>query len=253
MIDLRARLGRLPPRRREQFKRTLRRPLWGNLRRREPFSARFGYDRGTPIDRYYLRRFLHAEADAIRGVVGEISESRYVREFGGDRVTRLEVIDIDPDNPQASLTADLSVPDSLPAATFDCLLILQTLQYVADPEGALANCVRALRPGGSLLLAVPALVPHDDHEAPEDDHWRFWPAGLESLLDRVAPEGRTSVTGYGNLIAAIAALHGLAAEELRASELIHRDHRFPVVVCARLDLPREEPTASTPDSAGGGS
>jgi hypothetical protein len=31
---------------------------WGNLRRLRPFSDRYGCDRGTPIERYYIERFL---------------------------------------------------------------------------------------------------------------------------------------------------------------------------------------------------
>ena len=29
-----------------------------NLRRTTPFSSAYGFERGTPIDRYYLHRFL---------------------------------------------------------------------------------------------------------------------------------------------------------------------------------------------------
>src|ERR671925_185889 len=48
---------------------------WGNLRRTQPFSSAFGFERGTPIDRYYLDRFLQAERGAIRGAVLEIQVS----------------------------------------------------------------------------------------------------------------------------------------------------------------------------------
>jgi hypothetical protein len=35
----------------------------------EPISRAFGYDRGTPIDRYYLDRFLDEHNGDIRGRV----------------------------------------------------------------------------------------------------------------------------------------------------------------------------------------
>jgi SAM-dependent methyltransferase len=239
--DLHTRVRRLPPRRRQQLRRAVRRPIWGNLRRLEPFSASFGFDRGTPVDRFYMRHFIRAHTDALRGVAGEVSEPTYLAEFGGDRLTRIEVIDLDPANPRATLIADLSQSASLPAETFDCLVVTQTLQYIPEPERALAVCVEALRPAGSLLVAVPALAPHDTHEAPEADHWRFWPAGLLSLLRRVAPDASHTVVGYGNLVATIAFLHGLSAEELKPAELRHSDPRFPVVVCARVDMPGPRP------------
>jgi len=31
---------------------------WGDLRRLQPISHEFGYDRGLPVDRYYIERFL---------------------------------------------------------------------------------------------------------------------------------------------------------------------------------------------------
>ena len=38
--------------------RRVTRPAWlGTLRRTRPLSADFGYDRGTPIDRYDIERF----------------------------------------------------------------------------------------------------------------------------------------------------------------------------------------------------
>jgi SAM-dependent methyltransferase len=237
MIALRGQLTRLPSSRRQQLRRIRRRPRWGNLRRGTPLSATFGFDRGMPIDRFYLERFLAEEASAIQGVVGEVAESRYAVTFGGHRVDHVEVIDIDASNPHATIVADLSDAGGLPAGAFDCLLVVQTLQYTPSPEVALANCLRSLRPGGVLLLAVPALAAHDDNERPEDDHWRFWPGGVVSLLSLLAPEANSRVVAYGNLTAAIAFLHGLAAEELRDDELTRQDQRFPVVVCARVTLP----------------
>jgi SAM-dependent methyltransferase len=218
-------------------RRLLQRARWGNLRRLEPTSRRFGFERGTPIDRHHLHQFLHAEAEAIRGIVGEISESRYTDAFGGDRVQRVEVIDVDATNPRATFVADLTRPGSLPVATFDCLLVVQTLQYTHPLGDALRTCLDALTPGGTLLLALPGLTAHDSHVPVEADYWRFLPAGVDALLREAAPQARVIVNGYGNLVTAIAALHGLAAEELSPRELTHHDPGFPVLVCARVDVP----------------
>ena len=50
---------------------------FGSLRRLDPVSNVFGFDRGTPIDRYYLQSFLAGRSDRIRG------------RSAGQRVTRL--------------------------------------------------------------------------------------------------------------------------------------------------------------------
>ena len=45
----------------------IRRPaILGTLRRVEPLSAQWGFDRGTPIDRHYIELFLAAHASDIR-------------------------------------------------------------------------------------------------------------------------------------------------------------------------------------------
>ncbi|NIV33023.1 MAG: methyltransferase, partial [Anaerolineae bacterium] len=64
---------------------------FGGLRRVTPISQRFGYDRGRPIDRYYIEGFLAQHANDVRGRVLEIGDDSYTRQFGGNRVTTRDV------------------------------------------------------------------------------------------------------------------------------------------------------------------
>ena len=52
---------------------------FGSLRQVTPFSREFGYDRGQPIDRYYIEQFLSAHASDVRGHVLEIADDTYTR------------------------------------------------------------------------------------------------------------------------------------------------------------------------------
>src|SRR5690606_11879416 len=64
-------------------------PGWvrfGSLRRVTPVSERFGYDRGQPVDRYYIENFLEHHRADVRGRVLEIGDASYTRRFGGDQV-----------------------------------------------------------------------------------------------------------------------------------------------------------------------
>jgi hypothetical protein len=45
------------------------------------------------------------------------------------------------------------------------------------------------------------------------------------------------VQSFGNVLTAIAFLHGLAAEELRPDELDHRDSEYDVVIAVRAVRP----------------
>src|ERR1022692_2553351 len=66
----------------------------GELRRLEPVSSTFGFDRGTPIDRHYIERFLGRHAADIGGRVLEFGDARYTRRFGGHRVERSDVLHV---------------------------------------------------------------------------------------------------------------------------------------------------------------
>ena len=107
-----------------------RRPAWlGTLRRLEPLSEHYGRERGTPVDRYYIERFLEAERDAITGRVLEVLNRDYTERFGS-AVDRADVLDVDPSNRDATIVADLAAADAIPSDAFDCFVLTQTLQYV---------------------------------------------------------------------------------------------------------------------------
>jgi hypothetical protein len=212
------------------LRRTARRPRWGNLRRRRPLSESFGYDRGTPVDRWYIERFLAENASDVHGDVLEVGDARYTERFGGDRVTRSDVVDVDPSNDRATIVADLCERGSLPRSAFDCFVLTQTLQFLPDVATGLQNAFDALRAGGTLLVTAPTVSRLEPNQA-ERDLWRFGPAGLELALRRACPGADVRVAGYGSLVAAVASLEGLAAEELDEDELRRIDPDFPLVVC----------------------
>jgi SAM-dependent methyltransferase len=212
----------------------LNRPRWGNLRRLEPFSAYYGFDRGTPVDRFYIDGFLAAHAKDVRGAVLEVGNARYAQAFDDAAPERVEIVDIDAANSEATILADLCAAGSLPAGRFDCFILTQTLQLVSNPEAALQNAWQSLASGGVLLLSVPGIT-RADPEHVEADRWRFTAPGLDTLIARTCVDGNREVAGHGNLTSAVAFLMGLAAEELEEHELSPSDPHCAVVVCARVE------------------
>lgn len=204
---------------------------WGGLRNFDPVSERWGFDRGRPVDRYFIEAFLGRYNADIRGHCIEVMNGNYVKKFGGDRVTRCDVIDINRDNPKATLTGDLVDPKTLPRETYDCFVLTQTLPVIFDGASVIRNCFRSLRKGGVLLVTAPCLCRYSPHP---EDHWRFTDRSLERLLRDNTDCEELSIEMKGNLVAAIAFLTGLAAEELTKEELELNDVRFPVVVTARV-------------------
>lgn len=206
------------------------RPAWLlGTNRRKPLSPIWGFDRGTALDRYYIERFVADHRNDIRGRVLEVNDPRYTTKYGTG-VERGDVLDVDPTNPLATIVADLSAANPIPANTFDCFILTQTLQFIPDVPAALAHVHRILRPGGVLLATVPAVSRLAPHYGPARDYWRFTPAGCRELLYPVFGAENLTVSSYGNVRTACAFLHGLAWEELPRGVLEHHDEYFPVIV-----------------------
>lgn len=75
--------------------------------------------------------------------------------------------------------------DTAPAAAFDLVCAFEVLEHIDDDAAALAEWSTRLRPGGWLLLSVPA---HQSRYGPADElvgHFRRYdPAALDALLRR---------------------------------------------------------------------
>jgi len=213
----------------QRLRRLVRPAFLGTLRRTTPLSDHWGFERGTPIDRYYIDCFLAEHRADIRGRVLEVMDRSYTAVYGVG-VTHSDVLDIDATNPQATVVADLSTADALPPAQFDCFILTQTLQFIYDPRAALTQSHRALRPHGVLLLTVPTVSRLDRHLV---DYWRFTPAVCEAMFGEIFGREQSTVQPYGNVLASIGFLAGMAAEELSARELTTGDERFPVITAVR--------------------
>ncbi len=213
---------------------------FGSLRRVTPLSRAFGKDRGgLPIDRYYIERFLAVHAADIRGRVLEIGTDSYTRRFGGDRVARSDVLDVLEGNPKATIVADLTRADHVPSDTFDCIVLTQTLQFIYDVRTALRTLHRILKPGGVLLATAGGISQISRWDAERWGHyWNFTTGSARRLLEEAFPSGTIDVGAHGNVLAAVAFLHGMATHELRRDELDYRDPDYELVVTMRAIKPR---------------
>jgi SAM-dependent methyltransferase len=205
----------------------------------EPLSRRFGADRGRPLDRVYIERFLGAHAADVRGRVVEIYEPTYTERFGGERVTRGDVLDAAADAPRATLRGDLETGEGVPREAFDCFICTQTLSLVSDVRAALENARRALVPGGVLLATVPGISHRAGVVAEEfPDQWRFTAAGLRRLASDVFGPGSVDVSAWGNVAVAAAFLYGEAEEDVDASLLERDDPDYELVIALRAEKRR---------------
>ena len=195
-----------------------------------PLSYLWGLDRGVPIHRYYLERYLADNAADIRGHCLEFGCDLYSRKFGGAAVTKIDVLHEDGSNPAATIVADLTKRSNIPSEHFDCIICTHVLHIIDRVPAMIQELHRLLKPNGVLLVGSPFVSMHDQtvHEL-----WRFTPAGLRFILTQVFPEDGVSARGYGNSLTAAGEIRGLVSGEFSRSELDTHDPRFPVEVCAR--------------------
>jgi SAM-dependent methyltransferase len=209
---------------------------FSSLRKLEPHRRGFGAHRGQSIDRYYIEKFLAANQAEIHGNILEVQSDDYTRRFGGSRVTHSEVIDLDIANPKRTITADLTNCPEIADDRFDSILCTQTLLLIYDVPAAIRELYRILKPGGVLLATLPGIAKVCERSfigGAGEDYWRFTSASTQRLFSEAFGESNIGVTSYGNVLSAIAFLHGLVTPELTPEELDYNDPEYQMVVCVR--------------------
>jgi len=205
----------------------------GDLGGTEPISRDFGFDRGTPIDRYYIEAFLQRHRDDVHGHVLEIGDDAYSRRFGGDRIVRQDILHVHAGNPLATLVGELADPEVVTDDVYDCMIITQTLHLVWDFRAAVERLRAALKPGGVALVTVPGISQIDRGEWGVTWYWSFTHASMARLFGEVFGPPNVHVEHHGNVFAATAFLQGLAVEEVGAGKLDAVDGAYQAVITIR--------------------
>lgn len=200
--------------------------------RASPLSRQWGYDReGGPLDRHYIEQFLERHAGDIRGAVLEVQEADYTRRFGA-AVTKSDVVDLVSENAGATILSDLRRAANIGDATYDCVILTQTLHVIPQMSEVVAECHRILRPGGVLLLTAPAVSRVCLEYGRDGDFWRLTPAGARVLVEPTFG-AEVEVVPLGNAGAAAAFLVGLGRDELPAEVRAVTDIYNPALVGVR--------------------
>lgn len=200
--------------------------------RTSPLSRDWGYERGGPLDRVYIERFVHDHAADVRGAVLEVQEADYTRRFGGPAVERSDVVDLAESNPAATVITDLRAAANIPDGTYDCVILTQTLHVIAPMHDAVSECHRILKPGGVLLGTMPSVSRVCLEYGRDGDFWRVTPAGARRLFEPIFGDGVT-VTVFGNALASAAFLGGLGRSDLDEHDLSVTDIYNPTLVGVR--------------------
>jgi SAM-dependent methyltransferase len=170
----------------------------------------------------------------IRGQVLEIKHNKYTVKYGMDRVTKSDVLHPVLGNPDATIIADLTKADHLPSNVYDAIIFTQTLQVIYDIRTVIATLHRILKPGGVLLATASGMaqLSLDDFDK-WGEYWRFTSLSARLLFEEAFSAGNVTVRSYGNVLAAISFLEGLAVQDLKKHELDAVDRRYEILIAVR--------------------
>jgi len=211
---------------------------FGSLRQLKPISQVWGSERGQPIDRYYIERFLAAHAQDIRGHVLEIGTDIYTSTFGDERVTKSDVLHVAENKPEVTIIGDLTSADHIPSHAFDCIILTQTLNAIYDVSGAIRTVYRILKPGGVVLVTIPGITKISRYDMDRwGYYWSFTTKSAQRLFEATFPAENVQVEAHGNVLVAIAFLHGLATQDLSQQELDYIDQDYELLITVRVVKP----------------
>ena len=136
----------------------------------------------------------------------------------------------------ATYTCDLANAAQIPSDYYDCFLAPNTLQHLAALGPALRTMLRVVKPGGTLLASAAGLLPLITDGG---DYWRLSADGWRRVFELEWAGCDVTVEAHGNCLSVVAAMYGLAHEELSRSELDAHDPRYPVLITIRGRKPFE--------------
>lgn len=203
---------------------------FGDLNRTSPLSIAFGYDRGGPVDRYYIENFLKANSPLIKGRILEIGDNEYTLKYGGERIAQSDIFHVDETNTVAAYTGDISNAPHVPDNLYDCIIFTQTLHLIYDFKGALATCYRILKPGGHLIITVPGISHIAQDQWGEYWLWAFTAKSMKLILGEHFDKEKIKLETFGNVLVATAFLYGMGLPEISKKKMDVHDKHFQVII-----------------------
>ncbi|MFA6175409.1 MAG: FkbM family methyltransferase, partial [Phycisphaerae bacterium] len=201
-----------------------------------PVSRVFGLDRGRAIDRFYIEKFLEQNKKSITGNVLEIGGDDYTKAYG-QNVVKSDVLNA-VKGQNVTIVGDLTNRDCLPENYFNSIILTQTLNFIYDVKNTIKNAIRALRPGGTLLITTAGISQISRYDMDRwGDYWRFTSKSLQKMFAEFLPAESFDVKAHGNVAIAKAFLDGLAIEDIDKQLFEYDDNDYQVVLTVRATKP----------------
>jgi SAM-dependent methyltransferase len=152
-----------------------------------------------PIAKLVARSLVHLVADSrkfyyskVASFANEIKNMRILELGSGPKIndeyyySTKHLFDISNEFIQSDVVKEFGHPvvdatNMKFAHEFDAILCLNVLEHIYEYELAIQNIYLALKPGGTLVVAVPFAYPLHDEPG---DYWRFTEHGLRKMFSK---------------------------------------------------------------------
>lgn len=192
-----------------------------------PLGELMGYDRGSSIGRYYIKKYLDemiSEPESYKGNIYEVGESRYSQMFFPN--ANHFVLDY-------SKGDDLTKLDTLPEGTMDYFICTQVFNFIYDIKSAIYGGYHVLKEGGTLIATVAGNISQVSRSDMKNygDFWRFTYLSIERLFGEVFGSENISVKTFGNAMSTTAYIQGMCYEDISHPELLDiNDPEYALVI-----------------------
>lgn len=198
-------------------------------------SRKMGCDRGKPIDRYYIEKFLKQNQNYISGSVMEIGDNSYTAQYG-TRVDKSYILTADAgysNNRATVILGDLQSGFGCEKEMMDCFILTQTLPFIYDIQSAADNIVKLLKKGGVALITVSGISMLSEYDDSRWGHfWGFTETSLHKLFENISDVSSVEIQSMGNPKTASAFLYGLSVEDLSKADFDEEDVLVPLMISA---------------------
>lgn len=206
----------------------IRKIRFGSLRSLSPIDRDFGFNLGTPIDRYYIDSFIKNNRHLIKGEVLEIGEDSYSSKYGNQGIN-LTILNVE--EKEGCIQGNLESGMGIPENSFDCIIMTQTLPFIFDLSSAISNIYKMLKPKGCVLSTNPCISQISRFDMDRwGDYWRFTHLSLARLFKEAFQENQLEIESFGNCLSATCFIQGIPAEKLTTEEINFRDKDYPVTL-----------------------
>lgn len=197
----------------------------------KPVSNQYGLERGTPIDRIYVERFLEKSKKVITGKCLEIAENTYTLKYGREVEPFILHVEGWGEN---VIKGNLETGEGIKEEFFDCVIITQTLMFTYDLKNVAKNIYKMLKTGGTALITVSGIAPISKYDAENwGSYYSFHKDAMRKMFEPLFGEKNVKVESYGNVKTAIGILYGLCYEDLQKNDLDVNDELYPVIIAVQ--------------------